>query len=448
MKFIFRFSLLLVLLSLYGCGDDNTSAMFPSVRTWGAAVLVSGDQDAYGAQSVMDAKGNALVAWISDSFLYARNYTPSGGWDSTVTRFDNAVLRVSAFSIAVNENGDGVAAWRVEETTGDFFYARRFAMAGGWDAAFQRLCDNSSDGQVPDAAINGSGSILTVFSKYTLNGLYARGYLPGAGWDASPTAINATTFYSNYPQVAMDESGNGLAVWEEYDGTFTNAYARRYSAGTGWDGTATMLDDPAVNGHVDRTHVALNAQGAGVAFWDQQNGASYGVYARKFFAGPLPGWDTEIFQVVSSASFISDLNGAIDPDGNMIITWVVQDGTKRQMFARAYSPADGWDASVTSVSDPLLDLDVDSAFFALDKNGNGLAVWSQDNETDPTVYARDYSARSGWSRRIQKVYQYPAGFGGEVTSLSMTPKGKALVILNSTDLPDYSTTRVMAVLSR
>lgn len=448
MNAVCRLSLMLFLLSLFGCGGDDTSAVFSSVRTWGQAVLVSGDQKAYDAKSVIDGNGNALVAWISENYLYSRKYSASGGWDAAATRFDNAVLRVSAYSIAMNANGDGVAAWRVEETTGDFFYARRFDLATGWDPAFQRLCDNNSDGQVPDAAINDSGSILTVFSKYTANGLYARGFVPGAGWDASPTSINATTYYSNFPQVAIDGNGNGLAVWEEYDDTFTNAYARRYTAAAGWDGTATMLDDPAVNGHVNRTHLALNAQGSGVAFWDQQDGASYGVYARRFSAGPVPGWDTEVFQVASSANYIYGLNGAVDPKGNMIITWIVKDGAKNRMFARAYSPENGWDASATTVSDPLLDLDVKAAFIALDKNGNGLAVWSQDDEITPTIYARDYSARFGWSRRIQKVYQYPAGFGGQVTSLSLTPNGKALVVFSIYDMPAETTNKLMAIMSR
>jgi hypothetical protein len=448
MNAVFRLSLVLVLLSLFGCGGDDTTAVFPSVRTWGHAVLVSGEQDAYGAQSAMDGKGNALVAWISDSYLYSRKYSASGGWDAAAARIDNAVLRVSAYSLAMNVNGDAVAAWRAEETTGDFFSARRFAMSAGWDADFQLLSDNNFDGQVPSAAINAAGSIMTVFSKYNANELYARGYAPGTGWDAAPTVIDSAAYVTNYPQVAMDDNGNGVAVWERYDGTYTNAYARHYTAGAGWDATVTTLDDPAVIGHVGSTHIVLNAQGSGVAFWEQPNGASYGAYARRFSAGPLPGWDTEIFPVVSSANPVYDLRGAVDPNGNMVITWIVQDGARSRMFARAYHPANGWDASATAVSDTLPDLDVKAAFFALDKNGNGLAVWSQDNETNPAIYARDYSARFGWSRRIQKVYQYPAGFGGEVTSLSLTPKGKALVVFSYVDVPGYASTKLMAILSR
>lgn len=439
--------LLMVLLSLFGCGGDDDT-VFLSVRSWGSAVLVSGDQRAYDANSVMDDSGNAMVAWNADNYLFSRRYTSSGGWDAAALRIDNAVLRVSAYTLAMNAAGAGVAAWRVEETTGDFFYARRFSLSSGWDAAFQRLCDNSGDGQVPDAAVNASGSILTVFSKYVANGVFARGYSPVAGWDAAPTSINASSYVSNYPRVALDDSGNGVAVWEQYDGTFTNAYARRYTAGGGWDPTISMLDDPAVNGHVNRTHVVLNPQGSGVAFWDQQDGSSYKVYARRFIAGPLPGWDSAVVPVASSDTNIYNLNGAIDADGKVLITWVVQDGTKRKLFARAYTPANGWDASATMISDPRLDLDVEAAFFALDGKGNGLAVWSQDSETSPAVYSREYSARSGWSGRIQKVYEYPAGFGGQVSSLYLTPKGKALVVLTSYDLPAYSTSRLLAIISR
>lgn len=118
------------------------------------------------------------------------------------------------------------------------------------------------------------------------------------------------------------------------------------------------------------------------------------------------------------------------------------------MFARAYSPANGWDESATTVSDPLLDQDVRAAFFAMDKDGNGLAVWSHDYEIDPTVYAREYTAGSGWASKIQTVYEFPEGYGGVVSSMSLSAEGKALVVVSSYDLPAYSTTKLIAILSR
>ncbi|MBU4055045.1 MAG: hypothetical protein KKA41_11805, partial [Proteobacteria bacterium] len=154
-------------------------------------MTLSADQDSSGGQAVMDGEGNGLVVWGSDSRLYAKKYSVSQGWDSDMTRFDNAVLRAGALKIAMNENGEGVAVWRLEETGGDFFYARRFDMTSGWDDDAQRLCDNSYDGQRPDVSINSGGNILTVFSKYTTNDVYARSYTPGSDWDAGPTVIDS-----------------------------------------------------------------------------------------------------------------------------------------------------------------------------------------------------------------------------------------------------------------
>jgi hypothetical protein len=440
MNLLFRFGMLLALFSLFGCGDDNTSTLFPSARTWKPAEVISGDQPAYSVQPVMDGKGNALVAWRSGNFLYSKKYSVASGWDLAAERVDNATNSAYAHTLAMNTNGEGVAVWRAEESSGDHFYARRFSMATGWDVNFQLLSNNTNDGYVPDVAINAAGNIMSVFPKWSPNEVFARGYVPGAGWDASPAVIGTSALSSiNWPRVALDDNGNGVAVWEQNDG----AYARHYSAGVGWDATVTQLG----SGLVNRTYIALNAQGAGIAFWDLQDG-TYQINARTFHSGPVPGWNTEIFEVVSSAVSIGDVSGAIDPDGNIVITWTVRDGTRTKMFARGYSPANGWDASITTVSDPLLDLDVDAAFFAMGKDGKGLAVWSQDSETDPTVYAREYKAGSGWGSKIQTVYSFPDGFGGTVSSLSMTPDGKALVIVTSYDLPAYSTSKVIAIFSR
>ena len=179
----------------------------------------------------------------------------------------------------------------------------------------------------------------------------------------------------------------------------------------------------------------------------QSNGALYEVYARTFTTSPTQGWD-ELFQVTSTTEYVHTVRGAIAPDGTIIITWLVMDGTRYQLYARSYTPADGWDASATLISDASLDLSVEAAYVAFDETGNGLAVWSQDRETEPAVYARTYNAGTGWDSEIQTVYEYPEGYGGLVTSLSLTPDGKAMIVIESSDMPDYNSYQVMTIFSK
>ena len=448
MNLFFRVIGVLVLVSFMGCSNDGDGLDLSSSSNWEDPVVLSGNQDAYGGRAVMDAAGNALVAWRSGSRLYAKRYTVAGGWDADATQFDNSVLRASGFGIAANADGQGVAAWRVEETTGDFFYARQFDLTSGWDPDIQRLCNNNYDGQVPQAAVDPDGNIMTVFSKYTANDVYARYYESGTGWDAAPTVIDSGSYNSNYPKIAMDDNGNAMAVWEQWDGSYTNAHARYYSATSGWDGTVTLLDDPAVNTNVQEVYVALDKSGSGVAFWRQEDGALYEVYARTFTTSPTFTWDSVIFPVTSTTANAHAVRGAIAPDGTIIITWIVMDGTKYQLYSRSYSPADGWDASAALVNDGSLDLHVEAAYVAFDESGNGLAVWSQDRETEPTVYARAYNTGTGWDSEIETVYEYPDGYGGLVTSLSLTPDGKAMIVIEYSDVPDYDAYQVMAIFSK
>ena len=68
------------------------------------------------------------------------------------------------------------------------------------------------------------------------------------------------------PQIAVDGSGNALAVWYQSDGTRTNIWANRFSAGA-W-GTAQLIETTNA-GQALFPQIAVNGIGNAIAVWYQ-----------------------------------------------------------------------------------------------------------------------------------------------------------------------------------
>jgi hypothetical protein len=73
-------------------------------------------------------------------------------------------------------------------------------------------------------------------------------------------------------RVVMDAAGNAIAVWSQERGTstVTDIWFRRYEPTAGWS-EAQLLDTE--DGYADSPQVAMNANGKGVAVWQQSNAA-------------------------------------------------------------------------------------------------------------------------------------------------------------------------------
>lgn len=78
----------------------------------------------------------------------------------------------------------------------------------------------------------------------------------GTAWEAPVLMDTGSADYPAWaPQVAMDNQGNGVVVFEQADGgdcdtvtsgtqTCTHVYGRRYTMGSGWEGSALRVDNP------------------------------------------------------------------------------------------------------------------------------------------------------------------------------------------------------------
>lgn len=424
------FLIVLLILTLAGC---NSNSKHQTEMAWDSPILFSAlHQGFQNGKLLVDANEQALLAWTKDSHVWASSSTDGASWDIP-EQVDDATLRASLTSVAMNASGKAVLVWHAEESTpADHFKARLYSPATGWGASSQSLDDLTSDGTGGAVAMNDSGAVMAAFARYDASGhVWARSYTGTTGWSPAATRLDTLTNYSNYPDVALNSNGNATVVWEQWDGTRNQPFARSYSPGSGWAAAPVELDgdtDPSI----DRIHISLGADGNGLAHWTLNDRT--GVTARRFVSGS---WQPA--ETVVTGTNIYTADALIAPDGRIVQTWA----DNKNVYAKI-CVGGVWDAAETLVSDDAETVNLRTSVMAMDRsNGRVIVMWTRlalDDADGSAVWARRYDPINGWSP-VEQVTPWTPGILYDVDDVALLDDGRAIALLAGEDVSvwEYST---------
>lgn len=265
------------------------ASRFEPATGWGPATAVETDDSVEGVvpQIAMEASGRATVVWqaviftggaVSGYQVRGNRYTPAAGWGSAVPvgiATNNATPWV-----AVDGAGNAVAVWVARDGTWDSIWSARTVAGGGWTVPVLIETDNTNSARTPHVAFDGSGNAVAVWAQSDglRDNIMANRYVAGVGWGGAVLIETDNAGYAYEPQVVVDGSGNATAVWSQHNAAgFThNAWANRYSPGTGW-GTPTVIDNSPEPAR--RTQIAIDGLGNVMAAWAQNSGARTDIWA-------------------------------------------------------------------------------------------------------------------------------------------------------------------------
>ncbi len=320
----------------YSTGAVVRSAYFSAVAdgwTEGETLVT-----AYGVddlQIAMDGSGHAIALWTqkdsatSTRNLMASHFDPANAEWSDPQNIEANPGAATFPRIAMNADGYAVVVWQQWNEADSMvnLWATRYVPGTGW-IGLERLDDGSGSTLNSEVAITPDGSAIVVWEQSVGPvgasadaDILVRHYTPGTGW-SSPTFMENSANSARRPHVAIDSSGNAMAVWEQEDGTSTNIHARRYDNSTSQWGDVELLDTNDFTASSPR--VAMNPTGDAMVVWAQSDGSRISLWSKHYDASTATWGRTQLAETDNSGD-IGFLRAppqvAMDDEGNAIAAW-------------------------------------------------------------------------------------------------------------------------------
>ena len=191
----------------------------------------------------------------------------------------------------------------------------------------------------------------------------------------------------------MDANGNALAVWQKFRGDYVSIWANRYVDGLGWQ-TALTLEADDVR-HAYRPRIAVDADGNGIAIWEQRNGRRHSIMSSRFEIDS--GWAAPVDIDSDLPGKPGDKQLSMNAGGEAVVVWEQRKGWLRHVVSNRFDTASGW------VGAEYVHVDTEYSFsvglqpqVGLDDSGDAIVVWQNKESWAYGIWARRMSSGE-WS---------------------------------------------------
>ncbi|MFO0905951.1 MAG: calcium-binding protein [Pirellulales bacterium] len=322
------------------------------------------------ASAAMDLNGRSIVVWEA----YDADGSGLGVFAQRIDEFGDRVgdpflVNVGATdgnqyapAVAVSAEGAFVVVWQGESSVGDGYdiFAQSFdALGGSLGAPFIVNTTLAGDQGAPAIAMDEAGDFVVVWQGDVADGstdIFARRFdSTGTPVDALEQPVNHFTGLDQVmPTVAMNATGEYAIAWVSSHPALEAAEIdAEKSVFVQWFNAAGVAngDEVLAHNHVkdaqESPSIGLDAEGDFVVAWQSinQDGSTWGVYARQFTADKVPVQADE-FQVNISTQGLQRLASVgVEADGRFVVAWQnmneeLDDGSSWDVYRREYA-ADG-----------------------------------------------------------------------------------------------------------
>ena len=129
--------------------------------------------------------------------------------------------------------------------------------------------------------------------------------------------------------------------------------------------------------------------------WLQVEAGHFAVYASRYVSGS--GWDTPSL-IGGAAAESSNLQLAVDSEGNALVAWEQDSGSHLDIHARRFAAGSGWETEAL-ISGAIQDCSAPR--LSISATGDGAAIWQQFDGSRWGVRGGRCSAGTGWSASEQ-----------------------------------------------
>ncbi|WP_369600164.1 hypothetical protein AAIA72_09930 [Hahella sp. SMD15-11] len=308
----------------------------------------------------------------------------------------------------------------------------RYTVTTGWSAPELIETNDTGTAQFPQVAINASGNAIAVWQQS--DGVYfhiwASLYSPGSGWSTPERIESYNESHGKNPQIAMNDSGFAVAVWEQHDGSLDSIAANIYAPGSGW-GTAALIDGDNSNAAWD-PDVAVDPDNNALVVWRHNNNTApttmTDIRAARYTS---LGWSTPELIETEDLGAAEKPHVALDDNGNGFAVWQQDDSSAINIMANRFTKAGGWNPTAFTLESS--DQDAASPQIAMSGEGNAYVVWSQSNGSTTNIYANIYVSGIGWGSATP--VQTNSTASGALPQVAVSGSGHAYAVWQQNDAP-------------
>lgn len=188
--------------------------------------------------------------------------------------------------------------------------------------------------------------------------------------------------------MALDSSGNPVVTWSESDGTSINIYVKRWTGST-WNLVGGSFLDINTSQAAANPSVTLDSSGNPVVTWSESDGASFNIYVKR--------WSGNAWNLVGSGFLDVNIDKdaskpslALDKSGNPVVSWSENDANLTNIYVKRWSRS-AWDLVGSTFLDVNSNKDASSPALVLDKNGSPTVVWEESDGSSTNIYAKRYN---------------------------------------------------------
>lgn len=259
--------------------------------TWGVAKKIETEDlgTAFSATLNIDTGGNVVAIWTQNDGtrdnLWANRYSIVADAWSGAEKIETEDLGNVNFQkrLVVDASGNVTAVWSQNDGARDNLWANRYnIVADAWSGAEKIETEDLGDVFLASAIIDNSGNISVIWpqSDGVNNNLWANRYAVGTGWGVAEKIETEDLGSIFSSRQILDSSGNITVVWSQSDGVYSNFWANRYTAGTGW-GVAEKIETENL-GNTNYGNLVIDSNDNITAVWSQNDGVFDNLWANIF----------------------------------------------------------------------------------------------------------------------------------------------------------------------
>jgi hypothetical protein len=152
-----------------GSRSNAYANRFTSDAGWaGAEPIETGDGDAFLPRVALDSRGNAIAVWAQmgnvHRDIWASRFTPDASWGTPELLEINSAGSVGGTLVAVDPNGNAIAAWTQHDGSNHNLWANRYTPNAGWHGA-ELLERNDATTTSAHIAVSPKGSAVVVWGE-------------------------------------------------------------------------------------------------------------------------------------------------------------------------------------------------------------------------------------------------------------------------------------------